>query len=282
MKKILLATTALVLSAGIANAQAVTIHGQGRMGVTYNGAAWSMEHRLRLYIGVAVEGDHGLSFGAYTRVQASGTAAGTLSASRVWVEASGLRLTFGNQDGAIASTMVGYRGIGYTGGTFNGSSAGIYVAAAGAVHQFASAGAIPANIASIRYTMGSTTVMLSHDVGGHSEIGVSAEFGAFTVAAGYGNGAGANQVTTVSGTYNGGSWGAGLIIARIGPDTNYTLAGNVALGGGTLNGYVGRVTTLNAYGLSYGYGLGGGATFAAGAERIGATTTGSIGVVFNF
>ena len=42
MKNILLATTALVLSAGIANAQAVTITGEGRMGLMYTsgGAGW--------------------------------------------------------------------------------------------------------------------------------------------------------------------------------------------------------------------------------------------------
>ena len=41
----------------------------------------------------------------------------------------------------------------------------------------------------------------------------------------------------------------------------------------------------NTYGLNYGYGLGGGATLTAGAERIGGvtnTTVASVGVAFTF
>ena len=106
MKNILLATTALVLSAGLAHAQAVTITGEGRMGLMYTsgGAGWSQENRLTLNFNVAVQADHGLTFGAWTRGRISGRgASGVLAGSRVWVEASGLRVTFGNTDGALAT-----------------------------------------------------------------------------------------------------------------------------------------------------------------------------------
>ncbi|MCB1395658.1 MAG: porin, partial [Rhodobacteraceae bacterium] len=76
MKKILLASTALVLSAGLAHAQAVTITGSGRMGITGMDAGggwnWSQEHRLDLNFNVSVEADHGLTFGAWTRARMEG------------------------------------------------------------------------------------------------------------------------------------------------------------------------------------------------------------------
>ena len=64
--------------------------------------------------------------------------------------------------------------------------------------------------------------------------------------------------------------------------TNYVVSGSTNVGGGRLYGYIGRVNGANSYGLNYGYGLGGGATLTVGAERVGATTTASVGVAFNF
>ena len=72
MKKILLASTALVLSAGLAHAQAVRITGEGRMGIMYTnagGGVWAQENRLQFNFNVAVEADHGLTFGAWTRAR---------------------------------------------------------------------------------------------------------------------------------------------------------------------------------------------------------------------
>lgn len=297
MKNVLLATTALVLSAGLANAQAVTITGEGRMGIMYDstapfaGSSWTQENRLTLNFNVSVQGDHGLSFGAWTRARMSmvaGTAGtanqGVFSGSRVWVEANGLRLTFGNQDGAIrgAGASHGYAGgcgIGYEGGTLCGDSVGLL----GVSQGQNSNGADNEPMIGLRYTMGTTTVAVSHARGGATEIGVRGRFDAFTVAAGFTNGGAGASSYTVSGHYNAGSWGVGLIVARIGGAvTNYALSGNAQLGGGNLYGYVGRVGGANAYGLSYGYGLGGGATLTVGAERVAAQTVASVGVAFNF
>lgn len=207
MKNLLLASTALVLSAGLAHAQAVTITGEGRMGIQYDnagfgGSNWRQEQRLTLNFNVSVQADHGLTFGAWTRarMQTGGLGVanqGVFSGSRVWVEANGLRLTFGNQDGA-----------------------------------FRAAGA---------------------------------------------------SSWALSGHYNGGSWGVGAIVADVaGVNTNFSISANAQLGGGNLYGYIGRVGGANAYGLSYGYGLGGGATLTVGAERVGAATTASVGVAFSF
>jgi len=295
MKKLLLAATALVLSAGLAHAQAVRITGEGRMGIQYDstapfgGSRVRQENRLTLNFNVSVEADHGLTFGAWSRarmqVAGQGTAQqGVFSGSRVWVEASGFRLTFGNQDGAFrqAGTAMGYAGgcgVGYEGGQQCGDSVGLL----GVTQGQNSTGSDNEPMVGLSYTMGSTRFALSHARGGATELGIRSTFDAFTVAVGYTNGgAGANSYA-VSGRYNGGSWGVGAIVARIASaTTNYAISGNVDLGGGSLYGYIGRVATQNAYGLNYGYGLGGGGTLHVGAERVGAVTTASVGVVFNF
>ena len=305
MKKILLASTALVLSAGLAHAQAVSIGGEGRMGIIYDnagaatngGSTYLIENRLQFNFSVSVEADHGLKFGAFTRARMAmggGTPAlfatnqtGVFSGSRVWVEAMGLRLTFGNVDGALrgAGASHGYAGgcgIGYIGGHLCGDSAGLLAVSQG----FASTGPAAAQRVRVDYTMGATRVALSHDRGGSTEFGARTTFDAFTVAIGYTNDGGAasagQPVTTISGSYNGGSWSAGLIVARGNGVTNYSLSASGQVGGGSLYGYVGRVGGASAYGLSYGYGLGGGATLTAGWETVGARDTASIGVAFTF
>lgn len=310
MKKILLASAALALSAGVAHSQAVTIGGQGRMGVQYNnngfvtrtGALtnWRTESRLQLNFSAAVQADHGLSFGGFTRLrlQTNGVTATEMtsqlfSGHRVWVEAAGLRLTFGNQDGAIATTgtAMGYLGgcgIGYEGGQQCGDSVGLL----GAVTWFNSNGAGGVNTGNdqtihARYTMGDFQGAISAERSNGVEVAVRGRFDAFTVAAGYQQNRGLSpRVITASAHYNGGAWGVGAIVARIATNTNYAINANADLGGGNLYGYVGRIqaggVNNNAYGLSYSYGLGGGASITGGAERVGGTTTASVGVAFNF
>jgi hypothetical protein len=373
MKKILLASTALVLSAGIAQAQAVRITGEGRMGILYervsgdNGSAsaWAQENRLQFNFTVGVTADHGLSFGAFTRARMTNGTAASFSGSRVWVEASNLRLTFGNVDGAIRGAGVshGYAGgcgVGYVGGHYCADASGLlglttlglvpgYLGVTGAAqpgqtHGFASQAGGPAARARLDYSFGDTRVAISSDRGAATEFGIRSRFDAFTVALGYSNRvtygvaqanpatysgfdlvAGsaiprAGSVLSLSGHYNGGSWGVGLQVVRVSYSnvatfaavesnmnhTNWTLSGNVELGGGNLYGYVGRMymagidvggaityrLPVNTLGISYGYGLGGGATLTAGIERaairnsLGAGsatyTSASVGVAFNF
>lgn len=308
MKKLLLATTALALSAGLAHAQGVTINGNGRMGLVYtdNGVTSTtvMENRLRLQFNVAIEADHGLTFGAFARTQSGSNGAafaGVISGSRIWVESNGLRLTFGNQDGAIQSRLVGAQTVGYTGGTFAGSSAGMFIYPQGQTSN----GAGPNQRVAVQYQASGYFVHVSHDraagaVPSATEIAVGGTFGQFSVMLGHANATGAgvyapnSEVTTLGAAYNGGSWGVSAVVARLGTGvvagggTNWIIGGNVALGGGTLNGYVGRyvdgvgATNDNTYGLGYSYGLGGGARVAAAIERTNEVTRAEVGVAFNF
>ena len=127
--------------------------------------------------------------------------------------------------------------------------------------------------------VGGRVLYAIRDLEAWTEIGARTSFGAFTVAAGYTT---LFDVWTISGHYDGGAWGAGAIVAANSVATNWALSGNVQVLGGNLYGYVGRVFTANAYGLSFGYDLGGGATLTAGAERVGNLTMGSLGVAFTF
>lgn len=298
MKKLLLASTALVLSAGLANAQALTITGEGRMGIigTDAGAGWAfdVENRLTLNFNVSVEGDHGLTFGAWMRARTSGNGGtlvrtpgggtalvNSLSGSRVWVESNGLRLTFGNQDGAIRGAgTIGYAGgcgIGYVGGHLCADTAGLIGNSLGQNSTGAAGGNDRVNLG---YTMGDIRLQLTHDRGlDITEVGATGSFDAFTVAAGYTT---QNDVWTISGRYNGGSWNVGALVAGNTVATNWQLNGSVALGGGNLYAFYGDVFGASAYGVSYGYGLGGGATLTGGWETLGNVDTVSVGVAFNF
>jgi outer membrane protein OmpU len=71
MKNILLATTALVLSAGVAAAE-VAVSGDARMGVVYDGDEMNFSSRARVKFTLSGETDGGLGFGASFRADQAG------------------------------------------------------------------------------------------------------------------------------------------------------------------------------------------------------------------
>ncbi|WEF25911.1 porin [Paracoccus sp. S3-43] len=119
MKKALIASTALVLTAGVAAAD-VTISGYGRTGVIYyeNDTPDLNEtqiiSRLRMNIDASTSTDQGVDFGARFRLQWDQNRnddrgqRGALNAGKLWVTASGLTVEVGNVDTAFDST--GLRG----------------------------------------------------------------------------------------------------------------------------------------------------------------------------
>lgn len=292
MKHALLATTALILSAGLAHAQAFTITGEARMGIQYDstgaflGSNWRHEQRLDLNFNVAVQADHGLAFGAWTRARMETTGSGTaqggvFSAARVWVEANGLRLTFGNTDGALATYgashgYLGGCGVGYEYGIWCGDSAGLLAVSA----MQNNLGSNFAPQAMLSYSNGNFDAAVFHRRGGVTEVAIRGRFGAVTVAAGHTNALGG--ASTISAHYNGGSWGVGAIASNAGAMTNWSVSGTMQAGGGTAYAYVGREYGASTLGLNYALGLGGGATLMIGAERIGTNTLGSLGVTVSF
>lgn len=277
----------------MAHAQGLSIAGNGRMGVQYDsngfagGTNWRTESRLQLNFTASAEADHGLRFGAFSRVEVSQGGTGDFSGHRVWAEAANLQLTFGNQDGAIATTGTA-RGIGgrvgYEGGQLHGETGGLR----GVVTRFNGTGATGNNAGGestvhLRYSADNWQAAISTERGRGIEIAARSQIDAFTLAAGHQTARGGTlRASAISAHYDGGEWGVTGLAARVGAQTNWSVAANAALGAGEAYGYVGRTGGNNAYGLSYGYGVGGGARIVAGGERVGGRATASLGVSFRF
>jgi len=110
MKKALIASTALLLTAGVAAAD-VTISGYGRTGVVYyeNDGGPTAENesqvvgRLRMNIDASSSTDSGIDFGARFRLQwdQNGDNEGRTNAGKLWVSAQGFTVEVGNADTAF-------------------------------------------------------------------------------------------------------------------------------------------------------------------------------------
>ncbi len=118
MQKALLATTALVLSAGVAAAD-VTISGYGRTGIIYyesndpDAKETQVISRLRMNLDATTETDAGVEFGGRLRFQwdqNAGTGRDALreQAGKLWISAQGLTVEIGNVDTAIDNSGLIY------------------------------------------------------------------------------------------------------------------------------------------------------------------------------
>jgi outer membrane protein OmpU len=113
MKKLLLATTALAMSAGYAAAD-VTLSGDARMGLMYDGDDVMLTSRARVTFTLSGETDGGLAFGGSFRADnATGAAAG--SAGSVFISGEFGKLSFGDVDGAALAATGDLYGVGLTG-----------------------------------------------------------------------------------------------------------------------------------------------------------------------
>lgn len=111
MKKVLFATTALVFSAGFAAAE-VSLSGDGRMGVVYNGDDWNFSSRARVTFTLSGQTDGGLEFGGSFRAdQNAGAAAG--SAGSVYVSGAFGKLEMGDAVGAAEALFGDLPEVGY-------------------------------------------------------------------------------------------------------------------------------------------------------------------------
>ena len=223
MKKLLIATTALVGTASVAAAD-ITFSGYGRFGVLYEEdrtrastggdiEETRLESRYRLNIDSSTTTDGGIRFAARIRVEANdndsgGANAGAFSGARFQANVGGLRVRVGNvsgvHDSAIVVDFFGYEPglIGQVGhySTFGG----------GPIDAFSSTGA-GANGVNALYEMGDFAIMASwsenlSDNDGSLilndyeafEIGASYSFSGWTVGAAYGSAEYATQNTVAA------------------------------------------------------------------------------------
>lgn len=115
MKKVLFATTALVLTAGVAAAE-VSLSGDGRMGVTYNGDEFNFASRARVKFTLSGESDAGIAFGGSFRVndEANGNRASTGGDGSVFISGTYGRLEMGDVVGAPEALFGDFYEVGFT------------------------------------------------------------------------------------------------------------------------------------------------------------------------
>lgn len=190
MKKLLFASTALVMSAGVAAANDnISFSGDARMGVVYNSANVALtaktqfSARARMTVRMTRTTDSGLQVGATFLVNEAEQAAGNTGMERgtVFIAGDFGRLTMGNITGAVQGVVLQLHDIGYTG-------------LANRAQWLSRATNAARTAARYEITFDDFTVMVSSDQltasggNGMAAIGVRYRFDGFTVAVGYESG----------------------------------------------------------------------------------------------
>ena len=309
MKKLLLASAAIVATAGVAAAQNVNVTGDARFGLTYvagepvagvpavldgdvviipavpsttTPSTTTMTHRVRLAFTAERETNAGVKVGVWTRFnvqhsnQSSGHAAGDAGAngnnfdgSRIYVSANGITLTAGTADGAVASRVALY------GGSL-GFTGGVGRAATHTLYAEEGQGA---NVVRADYTNSGFTVSASYGYGvagafnnGSGELGVSYSMSGITVGAGIREGGN----WSVSAGYTQGAFAVGALVSNVAfipadhPDDEVPGSTNYRLHGTYTMGDIVLGATYTRVGATDNYGLGVNYNLGGGASIRGA------------
>ena len=295
MKKLLIASTALIAVAGAAAAETgVKIGGMGRFGlVNYSGngpgvADTRVDARLRFNIDATTETDSGVVFGGRIRMQwDDGAEEAALSDARLNVSYAGLSVEVGNANTAFDSAALLYNSeIGYVSSSAGNSRSNFFSFSSGPLGGTDYMGIFAS------YSMNGFTGMASYvtpdqntSVGVYEEssIALSYETDMFTVAAAAaqdGAGQQGNDIWYIGGAYKGlanttiglnyideGEDGAGVSLGTtIVGYAHYSMGNGVTLKGYISNNdYVGNATDTG-FGIGADYDLGG-ATLAGGIQR---------------
>lgn len=316
MKNVLLASSALVLSAGVAAAE-INFSGGARFGVIYDSTAGARDelaihNRFTLNIDGNVETDTGIEFFARVRVRGGNTGTGTgtgtgttattnnasasgVSAPRVGMTVAGFTLATGNITGALEETPGLYDGaVGLTGlGDFQ-------VVATGGFDSFSSAGGGANGVEAI-YSNGSFGAHLSWSKNYYAAAGASQDrtalnlsynFGDWTVAAAHQAQTG-NDISVVTAGGSFGNFGVGASYGvnetAAGDLKKWRVNGSASVGAGTtVTAFVadesgaGATATETLWGLGFTQSLGG-AVLAGGVVADGTgENQADLGVRFTF
>ena len=305
MKKILLATTVLVGTAGFASAE-VTLSGNGRMGITYAETAavgdkeTSFNSRVRATISMSSSTDSGLEFGgsfgvhdAATRVTdvVAGVPVITGGANdgiegTVFISGAFGKLSMGGNDSAAQNAVGQLAGVGYTG---NGDHNEIGYLTSGdresALYSYSASG----------FT-GYLSVGQPDNAADTYSLGAAYSTDTFSVAVGYedsdsaGTAADATQTSvSASATFSGVTAKAIYMTrdtAGFDPES-YGLSASYTMDAITVTGFYRQEETSatnTAYfqGIGASYSLGGGATLAGGIVNNDGLTKADLGVNFSF
>lgn len=319
MKKLLLATTMIVGTAGFAAAE-VSLSGDARMGITKSETSDAVfSNRARVKFSMSGETDNGLSFGASFR---AGDAAGAASGTKGAVSLSGAfgSISMGDESAAAEYAvgdlaMKSFAGVGDSNETaFLTGAKVVYTYTAGDLSVFASTGQVGSDDTSfgVKYTAGALTVGAGYETDGtnsHTAASVAYAMGDTTIKAVYGTAdvADTAAVTATNSTCISTLGGNAMITsaATCGANTTTLVAGRAAAAAVSgLNNQMGvsvshamgafsvaafyRTTELNNgtqadfSGVGASYDLGGGASVNGGVADVNGTSQMDLGVNFAF
>ena len=306
MKKVLFATTALVLSAGVAAAE-VSVGGDGRMGVVYNGTDWNFSSRIRVSFTASGQTDGGLEFGG--SIRADNSVAGTTgTAGSVYISGAFGKVSMGDVVGAPEALFGDFYEVGYTDlSTAAGRSNDIrYLTFDNGGTQIGGANTGP----NLLYTGTFGAFSVAASVSDGKNVTVNAQqqyavaaaytFGNYTIGGGYEFvdalvSANDMDMATLAGTAQFGNTSVKAAIAKAGKslDANYYGLGvSSVFGATTVGAYVQKVddkSVANAdmtwYGIGAEYDLGGGAVVKGGIaddDTTGSDAVADLGIKFSF
>jgi len=218
MKKILLASTVLVASAGFASAD-IAFSGDAYVGIKSidGGATWNPVSTASMDVAMSGETDGGLGFGADFTITAG--APGAVGAAEIWVSGG-----FGTVTVAQATGTLTYEG------TFGDASVTASTVWGSAVYDV-----------EFGYSFGDYSAYLGHNTGtAITRAGGEAVFGDFTVGLDITNVANASNTWAVSGGY---VMGAVSVDVTFNAASAWTLDGSYDLGGGA--SIDGSITSAN-------------------------------------
>ncbi|WP_226779815.1 porin [Oceaniglobus trochenteri] len=276
MKKILLASTALIMSAGFAAAE-VTVGGDGRMGIIDNfDDDLAFTSRIRISFAASGETDGGLSFGGSIRADnaASGNGNENMTAGTVFISGAFGKLSMGDVDGAAKAAVGHVSGVGLTGlGDLNEMSyaaSGGNMDKTGALYEY-NTGGLTFYASAAQPDTDQDTAAPGDDTFDAYAVGVKYAWGDYTVALGYeDNEAGVDHII-VGGTA---SFGDATVKAIYGhadfgatDGDQYSISLDYVFGATTATAFYADDEDLGgvkAYGLGASYDLGGGAALKGG------------------
>lgn len=306
MKKLLIASTALLATAGVAAAD-VKVSGSGRFGLTYDDTRsqeTQIENRLRFNIDASKETDSGVKFGGRLRLQyeqgdtiENGEGAAEVNAAMLYAETSGFRVEVGNVNTAFDSLNTLYNAeLGYIGSTFAGYSFVDYTSYRSNPYSSSQSNRVGIFAS---YTVGDLVARISYvtpdqlATSTDDELSISFDYstGPFSFGFGYvsnGNFQADYEAYALLGEYAlNDTTNVGLQIVADDDDTTVTIYGNTEFNGISVGGYIGTTDDASvsediAIGIGASYDLGG-ATLAGTIQKgFNDETYADLGVTFSF
>ena len=286
MKKILIATTALIATAGVAAAE-VAVGGNARMGITTNAAGdLQFTSRFRVTFAGSGETDGGLTFGASARADQYPAAVGNaaMSAGSVYISGAFGKLSFGDNDSAANALVGNVSGVGFTG--------------LGDANELGFIGQTDTSVL-YTYSMDALTVALSAGqlntvataTSNQDAMSVAVKYamGDYYAAVGYETakvGVAATKSTQTS-LALGGNFGpvsAKVVYAKVkGVKAKVAVSGTYKMDAISVTAFYAEKGALDAYGIGASYDLGGGASVIGGISKTKTLKTRSeIGVSMSF